>query len=421
MKEIKPRAQINATVRIPGSKSVTHRALIASALAQGKSLLKEFLACEDTLHTVNALRALGISVEIEGEDVFVSGLGGDFTPTPKRREIYLGNSGTSYRLLLSTFALAQGEYLITGTPRMLQRPIGDLVKALNVLGVEAECIDQEGFPPVLIKAKGVPGGNVAIPGDKSSQYVSSLLLCGPYTEKGVEIEISGDLVSRPYVDVTLDVMRTFGAQVKREDYRQFRVEGGRKYQPCEFVIDGDVSSASYFWAAAAVTMGSVTTENIHHDTTRQGDIGLLEILEKMGCRVVRRADNVTVEGEKLSPIDVDMAAMPDMVPTLAAVALFADGKTMIRNVAHLRHKESDRLGDLAAEWQKMGAHIEVLEDGLVIQGGERLSAAVLNPHDDHRLAMSAAVVGLKTPGIKIEDPECVYKSFPHFWELWDKL
>ena len=421
MREIKPRGQINSTVRIPGSKSVTHRALITSALAEGKSILKEFLACEDTLHTVNALRALGVNVEIEAEDVFVSGSGGDFASTPKRREIYLGNSGTSYRLLLSTFALAQGEYLITGAPRMLQRPIGDLVKALNALGVEAKCIDQEDLPPVLIKAKGVRGGHVAVPGDKSSQYVSSLLLCGPYTEKGIEIEISGDLVSRPYVDVTLDVMRSFGAQVEREGYRQFRVEGGRMYRSCNFVIDGDVSSASYFWAAAAVTMGAVTTENIHHDTTRQGDIGLLEILEKMGCRVLRKADNVTVEGEKLSPIDVDMAAMPDMVPTLAAVALFADGKTTIRNVAHLRHKESDRLGDLAAEWQGMGAHIEALEDGLVVHGGERLSAAVLDPHDDHRLAMSAAVVGLKTPGIKIEDPECVYKSFPHFWELWDKL
>lgn len=421
MKEIKPRSQVNATVRIPGSKSVTHRALITAALAQGKSLLKEFLACEDTLHTVNALRALGVGVEIEGEDVTVSGLGGDFAPAQKRREIYVGNSGTSYRLLLSTFALAQGEYLLTGTPRMLQRPIGDLVKALIDLGVEAECIEQEGFPPVLIRAQGVPGGNVAIPGDKSSQYVSSLLLCGPYTEKGVEMEISGDLVSRPYVDVTLDVMRTFGVQVERENYHHFKVGGGRKYQSCEFVIDGDVSSASYFWAAAAVTAGSVTTENIHHETTRQGDIGLLEILEKMGCRVVRRADKVIVEGETLSAIEVDMAAMPDMVPTLAATALFADGKTVIRNVAHLRHKESDRLGDLAAEWKRMGARIDVLEDGLVIHGGEKLSAAVLDPHDDHRLAMSAAVVGLKTPGIKIEDPECVYKSFPHFWELWDKL
>ena len=170
-----------------------------------------------------------------------------------------------------------------------------------------------------------------------------------------------------------------------------------------------------------MTAGSVTTENIHHDTTRQGDIGLLEILKKMGCRVVKRTDKVTVEGETLSPIEVDMAAMPDMVPTLAAVALFAEGKTVIRNVAHLRHKESDRLGDLATEWKRMGAHMDVLDDGLVIHGGERLTSAVLNPHDDHRLAMSAAVVGLKTPGIKIEDPECVYKSFPHFWELWDKL
>ena len=408
-------------INIPGSKSVTHRALIAASLAQGNSVLKDCLICEDTLYTLNALRELGISISVRESELLVSGTGGEIAPISNRKEIFMGNSGTSYRLILTAAALAHGEILLTGTPRMQERPIGPLVGALNQLGVEATCAGKKDFPPVLIRAKGIPGGSVKIEGTLSSQYVSSLLLSGPYAEKEVEIQITGSLVSRPYVDITLDVMKNFGISVVRNGYTYFKVPSGRRYQACRFQIDGDVSSASYFWAAAAVTGGTVTTKNIHPFATRQGDVGLLDILEKMGCHVERRSDRVLVRGGVLSGVDVDMGSMPDMVPTLSAVALFANGKTAIRNVSHLRHKESDRLRAIALEWKRLGGHIEELDDGIIIYGGGNLRGTVVDPHNDHRLAMSLAVIGLRVEGLTLKNEACVDKSFPRFWKVWDRL
>jgi 3-phosphoshikimate 1-carboxyvinyltransferase len=274
---------------------------------------------------------------------------------------------------------------------------------------------------VLVKANGIPGGKVQIAGDQSSQFVSSLLLSGPYAENDIEIEVVGELVSKPYVDITLDVMEQFEVQVERDGYSYFRIPSDQAYRACEFNIQGDASSASYFWAAAAVTRGNVTTENIDPYTTRQGDIGFLEILERMGCHIEKGSDRVLVHGGELSGIEADMSSMPDMVPSLAAIALFSDGKTSIRNVQHLRLKESDRLHAIALEWNRLGGRVEEIEDGLIIHGGEKLSGTVLDPHDDHRIAMSLAVVGLKVPGLRIKDENCVNKSFPQFWELWDRL
>lgn len=421
MKPIKPTSNVDGRVNIPGSKSVTHRALIAAALAEGESILKDCLICEDTLFTLKALEDLGILISLENPNIIVSGKGGRFLPIPKKREIYMGNSGTSYRLLLTTAALAQGEILLSGSPRMQERPIGSLVKALNQLGVDASCIEQKDLPPVLIRAKGISGGRVEIEGTQSSQYVSSLLLSAPYADKDVEIRVTGNLVSKPYVDITLDVMKTFGISVVRDGYVYFKVPSGQRYQACRFQTDGDVSSASYFWAAAAVTGGTMITKNIHPHTTRQGDLGLLDILERMGCYVERRHDSVLVQGGVLSGIDVDMGAMPDMVPTLAAIAPFANGKTGIRNIAHLRHKESDRLHAIASEWNKLGSRIEEMDDGIIIPGGERLSGTTVDPHNDHRLAMSLAVIGLRVQGISVKNETCVTKSFPQFWDLWGKL
>jgi len=418
MKETKPKSHINATVTIPGSKSITHRALITAGLAQGESLLRGFLPCEDTLYTANALQELGIQITIEEETTTVLGTGSKFLPAAGRKEIFLGNSGTSYRLLLSVFALARGEYIFLGTPRMHTRPIGNLVKALTNLGAEVSCVERKDFPPVLIKGNGIRGGSVKIPGELSSQYISSLLLSAPYAEKDVEIEVTGKLVSRPYVDVTLDVMKMFGIPVDRDDYGYFRIPSGQRYRPCHFRIEGDVSTASYFWAAAAVTGGTVITENIHPSATRQGDIALLDIMEEMGCHVDRQPDRVIVQGGSLSGLEVDMGAMPDMVPTLAAIALFAEGKTTIRNVSHLRLKESNRLQAIAIEWTRLGGQIEELADGLIIYGGRPLSGTDVDSHDDHRIAMSLAVVGLRVPGIRVRGESCVNKSFPRFWELW---
>jgi len=420
VKEIKPLTCINSTIRIPGSKSITHRSAIAASLAMGESKIRGFLDCEDTLYTVGVLKELGVGISIEVETLKVEGKGGRFTPTPTSKEFYLGNSGTSMRLLVSTVSLAKGEFLLTGSPQMLKRPIEELVATLNQLGVEAFCVEQNGCPPVFIRASGIKGGKVTISGEKSSQYVSSLLLSGPYAEKGIEVEVTGGLVSRPYVDITIEVMREFGVSVIRDGYRYFRVPAVHGYRPCQFSVEGDVSAASYFWAAAAVTGGKAATENIHPYTTQQGDIGFLEIIKEMGCQVRMETDRVIVSGGALSGIEVDMGAMPDMVPTLSAIALFADGKTVIRNVTHLRHKESNRLRAIALEWSKLGGRVEELTDGLIIHGGRRLCGTTVESHNDHRLAMSLAVVGLKVPGVRIRDEVCVNKSFPQFWALWDR-
>jgi 3-phosphoshikimate 1-carboxyvinyltransferase len=421
MKEIKTRETIAATVSIPGSKSLGHRALIAAALATGESRITNLLECEDTIYTLKALQGLGIDIKIDNGVTTIAGKGGQFPGPSGARTLFLGNSGTSLRLLLSTAALARGETILTGSPRLQERPVGELVRALRALGVQDISVSKEDFPPVRIRSKGIKGGKARLTGRESSQYLSSLLLAAPYAEAEVEIEVEGSVVSRPYVDLTLEVMERFGVGVQREGYRRFRVPAGPGYRPLDYQVEGDASSASYFWAAAAVTGGTVVTENVFPGTSRQGDMSFLDLLVKMGAFVRKEARQAVVKGRTLAGIEVDMSAMPDMVPTLAALALFAKGKTVIRNVAHLRHKESDRLQALQEEWTRLGARIEELPDGLIIEGSVPLTGALCDPHDDHRLAMSLAVVGLRVPGIRIRQAECVNKSFPSFWDSWDRL
>jgi len=413
-------AENHSTVTIPGSKSITHRALIAGGLSQGTTILRNDLVCEDTRHTAHALKAIGVRMNRHSDHLVMKGIGESGCDQVWEKALYLGNSGTSFRLLLPVLSLVKGRFMLTGTPRMRERPVGPLVEALKQLGVKIACMGHNGYPPVRIASDGILGGAVDLPGDASSQFLSALLLSGPYAEKGVEITVKGDLVSRPYVDVTLDVMESFGVSVERDGYQRFHVAAGQQYQSMDYTVQGDASSASYFWAGAAVTGGEVATRNIHPEG-RQGDIRLLEVFENMGCVVSRGLDHVTVSGGTLKGVDVDMGAMPDMVPTLAAVALFAQGTTTIRNVGHLRFKESDRLSAVAQEWRKLGARVEELEDSLVIHGDKPLHGTAVDTHDDHRLAMSLAVVGLRVPGIHIQNPACVNKSFPQFWELWKKL
>ncbi len=421
MKTAKGQSGLNARVRIPGSKSITHRAIIAAGLAEGRSVLKDFLECEDTLYTINALREIGVEISINGTELEIKGRRGHFHHDSIRKEIYLGNSGTSFRLLLSVVALCRGELFMTGTKRMQKRPVGPLVEALNRLGVDASCVEKDGCPPVHIKANGIRGGRVSVQGNQSSQFLSSLLLSGPYADTEIEVEVTGESVSKPYVDMTLHVMNQFGIRVERDHYNRFKIPSGQKYTGREFTVQGDASSASYFWAAAAVTGGTIATHNIHPHTTRQGDIRFLEILESIGCAIEKGSDRVTVHGGDLTGIEVDMGDLPDMVPTLAAVALFAKGRTIIRNVAHLRHKESDRLRALALEWGRIGGRIKELPDGLVIHGEAPLSGTIVTPHNDHRLAMSLAVVALRVPNLQIKGKDCVKKSFPTFWNSWNCL
>lgn len=418
---LKTRRQVTGRVTLPGSKSMTHRALVAAGLAGGGSTLRGALLCEDTELTMGGLRRLGVGVEPAGDLVRVTGAGAAIAAGGTGGVLDLGNSGTSYRFMLPLAALGRGAYRLQGTPRMHGRPVGALVEALRALGAEVDYLEAEGFPPVEVKARGLAGGRVRIAGDTSSQFVSALLLAGPFCKRDLEVEVTGSLVSGPYVDMTLDVMGRFGITVERRGYAFFRVQAGQTYVPRDLLVEGDVSSASYFWAAAAVTGGEIATENIDAGKTRQGDIGLLDILDAMGCDVSRGPGGVRVRGGELRGIEADLSAMPDMVPTLAAVALFARGRTAIRNVPHLRYKESDRLGAVALCWRRLGADVRELPDGLVIEGRAPLNGAVLDPQNDHRMAMSIAVVGLKVPGVVLENRECVAKSFPTFWDLWGRL
>ncbi len=421
MREIKTRSEINGTIRLPGSKSITHRAIIVAGLAGGESLLHDYLSCEDTNYTARVIQSLGSSISYEGKDMRITGTGGDFNHSQVRQSFYLGNSGTSMRLLLSVLALSRGQFLVDGSSRMRKRPLGGLVNALKQWGADIRYLEEEKFPPLLLTARGIKGGPVELELKESSQPLSSLLLASPYAKGDAGIKVSGDLVSRPYVDITLSMMREFGVSVSSGDYKLFHVPSGQSYKAREYSIEGDVSSASYFWAAAAVTGGTVITENIYPGTTRQGDIRFLEIFEEMGCTVERLQDRVIVQGGSLKAVDVDMSAMPDMVPTLAALALFARGKTVIRNVSHLRYKESDRLKAIALNWSQIGARAEESDDGLIIHGGSRLSGNIVDPYNDHRLAMSMAVIGLRVPGLKIKNWQCVGKSFPGFWDLWSGI
>ncbi len=415
-KEIHPRDRVAATLTLPGSKSLTHRALIAAALAEGESVLRNALQAEDTEFTAQALARLGAGIEWQGPKVRVKGTGGRLAPV--FGPLYLGNSGTSMRLLTALVALGRGEYRLTGDARLLERPMGELIEALAQFGVTARAENWDNYPPVIVRG-GLSGGRARLSGAVSSQYLSALLFIAPLAEKGGEIEITGELVSRPYVDLTLEVIGDFGISYYRQGYRYFRLFGGQAYLAQDYEIEGDASSAAYFWAAAALTRGRVTITNLSPESS-QGDLRFLEVLALMGCRIGTDPEGLTVQGGPLTGIEVNLADLPDQVPTLAVLAAFAQGDTVITGVPHLKHKESDRLGAVAGELRKLGIEAQETGDGLVIHGGSPRGAAI-DPHNDHRLAMSFAVAGLKTPGLVIQDPDCVAKSFPDFWQFFEKL
>lgn len=423
MKEILPSAAVNAVIEVPGSKSLTQRALIAAALADGESRLVGPLASEDTRYTSQALRAMGISVEDTKGTWLIRGRGGRIEAP--QDAIYLGNNGTATRFLTSVAALGQGLFRITGDRRMEERPIAPLMEALRGWGVEIASIRGTGCPPLEIQARGLAGGRTLLPEGKSSQYLSSLLLVAPYARKEALLEVAGEVLSKPYVAMTLAVMASFGIQATaNEAYTRFVIPRGT-YRAREYRIEGDASSASYFWAAAAVTGGRATVANVPAPSL-QGDAVFVRLLEKMGCRVESGAEGITVIGnEGLHGIEVDMGDCPDVVPTLAVVASLARGRTFIRNIAHLRIKECDRLHVMATELAKLGVRIEEGADFLAIEGSGRdnaeLHGAEIATHNDHRIAMSFAVAGLAVPGVRVTGEECVAKSFPDFWDRFEKL
>lgn len=412
------------TVSVPGSKSITQRAIVIASLADGESSLEGFLDSEDTQLLRAALKQLGIDSFAKGNALVVKGNGGNFSPCSD--PVFMGNNGTGIRLLASLVALGKQSYVLTGTERMKERPIEPLLDALKKWDVNCLCLEANQAPPVQISGGGLKGGLTVLSANLSSQFLSSLLLVAPYCKEPAEIRLSGALVSRPYVDITLAVMQEFGVGVKTslDDGKDvFLVPQGR-YQPRFYQIEGDASSASYFWAAAAVTGNTVTVANIPQDPL-QGDAKLADLLGMMGCKVEKnKGRGVSVTGPPkggLKAIEIDMKSWPDVVPTLAVVAAFANGITRITNVAHLRIKETDRIKAVATELSRLGAKVEELPDGLVIHGGARLQPATIETYDDHRIAMAFAVAGLNVSGIEIKEPECVKKSFPNFWQLWGEL
>jgi 3-phosphoshikimate 1-carboxyvinyltransferase len=412
--EIQPSGRLQATVRPPGSKSITNRALVCAALAEGKSTLRGALDSEDTQVLVESLGRLGIRVEvnISTSAIKVQGCGGRIPAS--NADLFVGNSGTTVRFLTAILTLAHGTFRLDGTPRMQERPIGDLLEALAQLGAKASSERNNGCPPVVVQADGLRGGTAVVRGDVSSQFLSGLLMAAPYSERRVELVVEGPLVSLPYVRMTLAVMAAFGVSVDATDLRRLSVPPGQRYVGRDYAIEPDASAASYFFAAAAIAGGEITVEGLSR-ASLQGDVAFVDVLQKMGCEVRFASDRITVTGGSLTGVEVDMNEISDTVQTLAAVALFASCPTTITGVAHIRHKETDRLAALATELRKLGAEVNERADGLRITP-RPMHAAVVDTYDDHRMAMSMALVGLAVPGVVIRDPACTRKTYPRFFD-----
>jgi 3-phosphoshikimate 1-carboxyvinyltransferase len=410
---------------VPGSKSLTNRALIVSALAYGTSVLEGSLVAEDSEVMIRALDELGIPVQTEGTSFSVHGQGGRI-PVP-RASLDLVLSGTSIRFLTALVALGHGKYTLDGNARMRQRPIEDLLDALGQLGVKAKSRLGTGCPPVMVEASGISGGEAVIAGDRSSQYLSAILMVAPYAEAPIEIRCSGELQSKPFIDMTVELMNEFGVQIVRDGYKWFRTLPGR-YRSRNYLVEGDAMSAGYFWAAAAVTGGRVKVKNVGRDAL-QGDKRIVNVLESMGCGVRWSATSCELLGPPQGVLrggTFDLNDMPDQALTLAVLSLFADAPVRIENVSNMRIKETDRLSALATELAKFGVRVDEDVDGLTVYPLSSLSnpstkAVEIDTYGDHRMAMAFAVASLRLPNVTIRDPACVAKTYPTFFDDWAAL
>jgi len=422
--EIRPvNGPIDATVRPPGSKSITNRALVCAALAEGESVLAGVLDSEDTQVMIVALQQLGVGIDISDRRQTLRVNGCDGQIPAQRAELFVANSGTTMRFLTALVSLGHGEFRLDGVERMRQRPIGDLVHAIRQIGVRVDYEGDEGngCPPIVVHAHGLPGGLANISGAVSSQFLSGLLMAAPYAIRPVRLNVVGPLVSVPYIEMTLQVMRQFDAEIECHDgIRRIDVSNTRGYQGRQYSIEPDASAASYFFAAAAITGGQVTVEGLSR-SSMQGDVRFCDCLKAMGATVEYGDAYITVKGGPLHGIDVDMNGISDTVQTLAVTALFADGPTRIRNVAHIRHKETDRIAATACELRKLGARVEEFEDGLLVEPQKKLHGAEIDTYQDHRMAMSFALAGLRTANVVIRDPSCTVKTYPDFFRDLERV
>lgn len=410
---------LSATIRVPGSKSLTNRALLIAALANGTTRLTNALFSDDSSYFASALKTLGFDVQLDevNSEMTVTGLGGSIPST--KAELFVGNAGTAARFLSAFLTLGNGEYILDGEPRMRERPIGDLVDALQQLGVELKTINN--CPPVQISAKGLQGGKTKIAGNVSSQFLSALLMVAPYAKSPVEIEVTTELNSKPYVDMTLAIMQEFGVQIEREDYKRFIIKPASFLPLSSYSIESDASAASYFFATPAICGGTVRVENISRNS-KQGDIAFLDILGQMGCLVKEANNSIEIIGARsLNGIDVDMRDIPDTAQTLAVIAPFASSATRIRGIASARVKETDRVHATCTELARLGVRVEEHEDGMTIDPCDEIRPATIQTYNDHRMAMAFSLIGLRVDGISIENPACVSKTFPKFFEVLDSL
>lgn len=410
---------INAIVNLPGSKSITNRALLLAALAQGESKLNNFLYCEDTVAFMQALESLGIKISYhQGKsECLIQGCSGIF-PNFKTK-VWCQDSGLAARFLLAACANQEnGEYLFDGTERLRERPLGDLISVLEQQGANFSSLSM----PLNISGKKLIGKHIFVPGDVSSQFLSALLIIAPYMQNSVSIETES-LISQPYINLTCQMMKSFGVNVQVDNKNtQWKVISEQKYLGTDYVIEPDLSGASYFFAAAAVTGGSITVKNLDRENCLQGDIRFLDVLEKMGCVIYQEGSHIKIQGpEKLGGIDqVDMGDISDTMMSLAAIAPFASSPTLITNIANTRLKESDRIHAMVTNLNNLNIKTEQGDDWLKIYPGEP-NPGVINSFNDHRIAMSCALLGLKASGIEINNPGCVAKTFPDFFERFTLL
>ncbi len=420
---------LNATVRVPGSKSLTNRALLIASLASGTTHLTNALFSDDSRYFAKALQTLGFDVQLDESNfsMTVTGLGGKIPA--KKAELFIGNAGTAARFLSAFLTLGNGEYILDGEPRMRERPIGDLMEALAQLGCDIEAMQKaEGgmqngqiCPPIKINASGLKGGKTKIAGDISSQFLSALLMTAPYAKTPIEVELTTDLNSKPYVDMTIAIMKDFGVEVERNEYSRFTIHPSSFFPLSSYAIESDASAASYFFAAPAICGGTVKVENISRKSV-QGDIAFLDVLKQMGCEVEEADNSITVHRpSSIVGIDVDMRDIPDTAQTLAAVAPFASSPTRIRGIASARVKETDRVHATCVELDRLGVRVEEHEDGMTIYPVEKMRSASIQTYNDHRMAMAFSLIGLRFDGVTIENPSCVSKTFPNYFEVLETL
>lgn len=410
---------LNATVRVPGSKSLTNRALLIASLANGTTHLTNALFSDDSRYFAKALQTLGFDVQLNEANfsMTVTGLGGKIPA--KKAELFIGNAGTAARFLSAFLTLGNGEYILDGEPRMRERPIGDLVDSLAQLGAKLEPTNN--CPPVKITANGLPGGKTTIAGDISSQFLSALLMVAPYAQKPIEVTLSTDLNSKPYVDMTITIMKDFGVEIERDGYSRFTIHPSSFFPLSSYAIESDASAASYFFAAPAICGGTVKVENISRKSV-QGDVNFVDVLAQMGCNVAEADNSILVtRNSSLHGVDVDMRDIPDTAQTLAAIAPFADSSTRIRGIASARVKETDRVHATCTELARLGVQVEEHEDGMTIHPTFNLQPANIQTYNDHRMAMAFSLIGLRFDGVTIENPACVSKTFPNFFDVLETL